>query len=63
MLILALTLIAAGAYLVHSALYPWRTCPTCGGSERQHSGKAFRTCRKCGGTGQVRRLLARIVNR
>jgi DnaJ-class molecular chaperone len=57
--LLAVTAIAAGARYVHVRLYPWRTCPKCGGSRRNTSGSAHRDCGRCGSAGRIRRFGAR----
>ena len=47
--------LALGGWYVHVRLFPWRTCPRCGGRERLRSGHAHRDCGRCGSTGRVRR--------
>jgi DnaJ-class molecular chaperone len=49
-------LVIVGAWYGHVRLYPWRTCPRCGGARRNKSGKAHRDCKRCGSTGRVRRF-------
>lgn len=56
---LAAAAVAAAARYVRVRLYPWRTCPRCGGSKRNTSGGAHRDCGRHGATGRVRRFGAR----
>jgi len=53
-------LVIGGGWYVHVRLFPWRTCPRCGGSKRNRGGHGtHRDCGRCGATGRVRRIGAR----
>jgi hypothetical protein len=44
-----------GGWRAHVWLFPWKTCPRCGGSGRRRSGGAHADCGRCGAQGRVRR--------
>lgn len=45
-----------GIWYGHVLVFPWKTCPRCGGSGRIKGGDAHRDCGRCGSTGRVRRF-------
>lgn len=57
-LVLAAVVILGGWY-VHVRLFPWRTCPRCGGRGRIGASGVHRDCARCRATGRVRRIGAR----
>ncbi|MEU4218265.1 hypothetical protein [Actinoplanes sp. NPDC026623] len=52
-------------YAVACWIWPFKSCPRCGGDgkRRSPSGRAFRLCRRCEGTGRRLRAGRWIYNR
>ena len=53
------------AYLISSALHPYKRCPQCGGTGRHYGSvftAAWRLCTRCGGRSRVRRTGAWVMN-
>ncbi|MCO6010567.1 hypothetical protein NE236_36975 [Actinoallomurus purpureus] len=61
--LILLVLFALVLYGAACAIWPFRSCRTCGGSGRfrSPSGRAWRYCRRCNGTGAKLRLGRRIL--
>lgn len=47
---------AGGAWYAGVRLFPWKTCPRCGGAKRIEGFGGHRDCGRCGATGRVRRF-------
>lgn len=51
-------------WLIHSFIFPWKTCLACGGNPKtaDQSGNNFRiSCWRCESSGRQRRLGSRII--
>ncbi|WP_412519715.1 hypothetical protein K8Z49_17185 [Actinomadura madurae] len=57
-----LAALAAGGYLLHCVIWPYRACRKCGGAGRfrSPSGRAWRYCNRCSGRGAQLRAGRRI---
>jgi hypothetical protein len=58
-----LLVLIVAAYLLHSALWPYKDCPRCRGSKKLNSpgGAAYRKCPRCKGSGTEFRTGRRIL--
>lgn len=56
---------AVAGWLAHSLVYPRVACTWCSGNpkRRDGSGRVWRNCFVCGGSGQRRRVGARVLRR
>jgi hypothetical protein len=51
-------------WLIHSYMFPWKSCSSCGGNPRtsDSGGKNFRvSCWRCSDSGRLRRVGSRIL--
>jgi hypothetical protein len=64
-IVILLALAAAAGYAASLYLWPWRTCPRCGGTRlnRGSTRRRIGMCTRCSGTGRTRRLGATAVHR